>query len=143
MSVRSWAVGVASTAAVVAGLVGIQSGIAGTAALPILPHRAVAPAPAGGAELPAPAEVSAPPPSAGTVQQATVVRAEVTQRSAPDRPGRGAGKPDKSGNDGGDKAGEDPGRDSGKDSGKDSDRKSDHGPGRESGADSGGGPSKG
>ena len=63
MSVRGWAVGVASTAAVVAGLVGIQSGIVGTAALPILPHRAVAPSVPGGAELPAPAEVGAPPPS--------------------------------------------------------------------------------
>src|SRR5690349_24962454 len=76
MSVRGWAVGVASTAAVVAGLVTIQSGIVGTAALPILPHRAVAPSVPGGTQLPAPTEVGAPP-RVGTVQPAPVVSAEV------------------------------------------------------------------
>lgn len=129
MSVRSWAVGVASTAAVVVSLVGIQSGISGTAALPILPHRAPA-APAGGAELPAPAEVSAPPPSAGTVQQETVVRADVVQRVTPDRSAQRVEhtkEPGKSDSDKGAKAG----KDSGKGSGHESDDKSDH----KSGAD--------
>ena len=89
MSVRSWAVGVVSTAAVVAGVVVVQSGIPGTAPLPILPHRTVAPAPVvGGAELPAPAEVSAPPPGAGAVHEASVARAAVLpeRRPAADRP---------------------------------------------------------
>jgi hypothetical protein len=142
MSVRSWTVGVLSTATVVAGLVVVQSGIPGTAALPILPHRAVAPAPPG-AELPAPAEVSAPPPAAGTVREAPVVRADVVseQRSATDRPAKrarhAAEKPDKP--DGpGDAGG--PGKDAGKDSGKDSGK----GPG-EAGRqpDAGGGPDHG
>ena len=71
MRVRNWAVGVVSTAVVVAGVVAVQSGIPGTAALPVLPHRADAPvAPGGGAELPAPAEVGAPPPGAGAVRTA-------------------------------------------------------------------------
>ena len=94
MSVRSWAVGVVSTAAVLAGVVAVQSGIPGTAALPILPHRTVAPAPVvGGAELPAPAEVSAAPPSAGAVHEASVARAAVLpeRRSAADRPGKRTG----------------------------------------------------
>jgi hypothetical protein len=90
MSMRSWAVGAVATAAVVAGVVVVQSGISGIAALPVLPHRTVAPAvPGGGMELPAPAEVSAPPPSAGTVQEAPVVRAEVmANRSATDQPAK-------------------------------------------------------
>ena len=151
MSVRGWAVGVASTAAVVAGLVAIQSGIVGTAALPILPHRAVAPAVPGGAELPAPAEVGARPPSAGTVQ-APVVSAELApEQRTGQRPAKRAehteklAKPDK---DKDEKAGEGPGQDSGKDPGKDSgkdpDHQSDRKPGQESGqesgTDSGGGP---
>ena len=79
MSVRSWAVGVVSAAAVVAGVVVVQSGIPGTAALPILPHRAAVPAPAaGGTELPAPTEAGAPPAAAGMVR--TVSRASVPQR---------------------------------------------------------------
>jgi hypothetical protein len=65
MRIRSWAVGVVSAAAVVAGVVAVQSGIAGTAALPVLPHRT--PASGDGAELPAPVEVGAPP-SAGPVR---------------------------------------------------------------------------
>ena len=148
MSVRRWAVGVASTAAVVVGLVGIQSGIPGTAALPILPHRAVAPAaPAGGAELPAPAEVSAPPPSTGTVHRVSVVRAEAApaQRYT-DRPAKRVGlakKPGKSDNDDGDKAGESPGHDSGKGSGHESDHGSGTKSGTKSGTDSSGGPGQG
>jgi hypothetical protein len=143
MSVRGWAVGVASTAAVVAGLVGIQSGIVGTAALPILPHRAVASVP-DGAELPAPAEVGAPPPSAGRVQQASVVSAEVApeQRTGQRPPKRAehTGKPAKPDKDKDEKAGEGPGRYPGKDSGTDPDHKSDRKPAQESGTDSGGGP---
>ena len=152
MSVRGWAVGVASTAAVVAGLVTIQSGIVGTTALPILPHRAVAPSVPGGAELPAPAEVGAPPPSAGTVHEAPVVSAEVApEQRTSQRPAKRAehtgkrAKPDK---DKDDKAGEGPGHDSGKDPGKDSGKdpdhksshESSHESGPESGTDSGGGP---
>jgi hypothetical protein len=98
MSVRSWAVGVVSAAAVVAGVVVVQSGIPGTAALPVLPHRAAAPAPAAdGTELPAPTEAGAPPPAAGMVR--TVSRASVPQRRTavptarpPDRSGKGSGE---------------------------------------------------
>jgi hypothetical protein len=87
MSVRSWAVGVVSTAAVVTGVVAVQSGIPGATALPILPHRAVAPAaPTGGAELPAPAEISAPPPSAGAVTPVDRAGVAPERRSAADRP---------------------------------------------------------
>lgn len=143
MSVRGWAVGVASTAAVVAGLVAIQSGIVGTAALPILPHRAVAPSVPGGTQLPAPTEVGAPP-RAGTVQPEPVVSAEVApeQRTGqhPAKRAEHAGKPAKPDKGKDQKAGDDSGKDPGKDSGKDPDHKSDRTPGQESGTDSGGGP---
>ena len=125
MSVRSWAVGLVSTAAVVAGVVTVQSGIPGTAALPILPHRAVAPAPlVGGAELPAPAEVIAPPPSAGAVHEVLLARVAVRpdRRSAANRPEQrtrrsGEASDDKSGKGSKhDRSGKGPGRDSEQDS---------------------------
>ena len=130
MSVRSWAVGLVSTAAVVAGVVTVQSGIPGTAALPILPHRAVAPAPlVGGAELPAPAEVIAPPPSAGAVHEVLLARAAVRpdRRSAADRPER---RTRRSGEASGDKSGKGSKHDrSGK--GRDSEQDSSGGHGRD------------
>jgi hypothetical protein len=141
MSVRSWAVGVVSTAAVVTGMVAVQSGITGTAALPILPHRTVAPAvPADGAELPAPAEVGAPPPGAGTVHEVPVARAAVgPERSAADRSAnrvtRADGKAEKD-----DRPAKSSGKDSGKDSDQDSGRESGGDSGHGSGEDSGGGP---
>ena len=101
MSVRSWAVGVVSAAAVVAGVVVVQSGIPGTAALPVLPHRAAAPAPAAdGTELPAPTEAGAPPPAARVVRTVSRVlpRLSVPQRrttaptARPDRSGKGSGE---------------------------------------------------
>ena len=117
-----------SAAATVAGVVAVQSGVPGTATLPILPHRAVAPAAtAGGAELPAPAEVSADvsaPPGAGVVRQAPAARAAVVPERQPaaDRPTKGprhagdtSGKGDRQ-----DRSGKGPGSGSGKDSGKDS-----------------------
>jgi hypothetical protein len=69
MSVRGWAVGVVSTAVVLAGLVAVQSGIAGTSALPVLPHRVSAAQSGGDAELPAPTEPAVPPPAAGAVRE--------------------------------------------------------------------------
>ncbi len=132
MSVRSWAVGVVSTAAVVAGVVAVQSGIPGTAALPILPHRTVASTPAvGGAELPAPAELSAPPPSAGAVHQAPLARAALVpeRRSAADRPEK---RTRHSGEDSADNAGKGSKHDrSGKGPGHDSDQDSNGGHGRD------------
>lgn len=137
MSMRSWAIGVVSTAAVVAGVVVVQSGVSGIAALPVLPHRAVAPAvpSGGGADLPAPAEVSAPPPSAGTVQEAPVVRAEtIANRTATDQAAKRVRhtdeKPAKTGKD----AGKGPDKGSTKDAGKDA---------KDAGPDSHGGPGHG
>lgn len=132
MSVRSWAVGVVSTAAVVAGVVVVQSGIPGTAPLPILPHRTVAPAPVvGGAELPAPAEVSAPPPGAEAVHEASVARAAVLpeRRPAADRPEK---RTRQSGEDSGDNSDQGSKHDrSGKGAGHDPDQDSHGGHGRD------------
>jgi hypothetical protein len=139
MGVRSWTVGVMSTAAVVTGVVAVQSGIPDPTALPILPHRAVAPAAAGGSELPAPVEVSAPSPGAGTVQQAPVARAEVVsqRRSAADLPAtdlrHSGGDADERSDeaDRHDRSGKGPGKDSDGDSGKGSDKRPDGGPGQD------------
>jgi hypothetical protein len=97
MSVRSWAVSVVSTAAVLAGLVVVQSGIAGTAALPVLPHRAggAPSASSGDAELPAPAEQGAPPPAAGAVRDGTPAGRTVVVVSGDRRPAPAAHPPAK------------------------------------------------
>jgi len=60
---------VGSTAVVLAGVVAVQSGIAGTSALPVLPHRASAAHSSSDAQLPAPAEPTVPPPAAGEVRE--------------------------------------------------------------------------
>jgi hypothetical protein len=140
MNVRSWAVAVGSTTAMVAGVVAVQSGISGTAALPILPDRAAAPAaPAGGAELSAPAETSVPPPGAGTVRQATVVHAAAMPqpRSAAHRNPASADRPDRRSRPSGDGSDDRSGTGDGHDgSGKDSGSSSGSGSGSGSGHDS-------
>ena len=113
---RNWAVGVVSAAAVVAGLVVVQSGISGST-LPILPHRSSAAA-ADGPDLPAPTEAGAPPPAAGAVRPVPATRAAVAVRPAPAqhhpaaRPERPAKEP----------KGEDDGKHSGKDGKSGSDK---------------------
>jgi hypothetical protein len=128
MSVRSWAVGVVSTAAVVVGVMGVQSGIAGTSALPVVPHRAGAGAvPDSGAELPAPAEVSTPPPSVGAVRTAPADRVAAVvvpeRRAAPaahrSEKHSGEGSDDNSGKGSKDHSGKDSGKNSDEKSGKD------------------------
>jgi hypothetical protein len=123
MRVRSWAVGVVSTAAVLAGVVVVQSGIAGTAALPVLPHRAGGgpAASSGNAELPAPTEQGARLPAAGTVRDGTPATRTVVVVSGARRPAPAAHPPakrpdpraasDKSGKDSPDQPAEGPGKD--------------------------------
>ena len=142
MNVRSWAVAAVSTAAVVAGVVVVQSGVAGTAALPILPHRAAAPA--SGTELPTPAEVRSAisaPPSAGAVQQAPVSRpAAVPGQASADqrRPAADRHENRPSGKESRDRPGDGGGHDgSGATSGKNPGKNSGPGSGPSSGHDSG------
>jgi hypothetical protein len=119
MGMRNWAVGVASAAAVVAGVVVVQSGISGSA-LPILPHRSAVSAADDGADLPAPAEVNAaPPPAAGAVRQVASTRAAAAVPHPPAPAGPEAGHrvatPPPAEKEHKDHEGEDGGKDSGKD----------------------------
>jgi hypothetical protein len=121
MGMRNWAVGVVSVAAVVAGVVVVQSGISGSA-LPILPHRSAAAAAEDGPDLPAPAEVSAPPPAAGAVRQVPATGAAVAVRHGPavarPRAQDPAARPAPSAKEPKERKGEDSGKDSGKDDGR-------------------------
>ncbi|HEV7656635.1 MAG TPA: hypothetical protein VGP36_18125 [Mycobacteriales bacterium] len=85
MTVRNWAVGVLTTAAVVGGIVLVQSG-PGQGVLPIARHSSAVPAAPDGPGLPAPGEAGAAAPTAGTVHQApAVVRPAATVARAPGR----------------------------------------------------------